>query len=284
MKSKLLIIALTLMIVGVLGIVPASGQTIFRDNGTITIKFDLNLASGGVTGTDHAFPQAVKTGWASVPTGVPFTIYVESQDADSTAAFGPDSVHIGVETTPSHSLADLNPTSYYTRPMLLWTKGGPKFSIWSGTGAAVVASRIGPQAHYFVNAPGDTSFGTVTAAVAAKDSAAWGAASNKSYFAGDYSGGGLRVQNMGRMRFSLCMGDDDSTADAAINMDCYIIFREDSPSKIHGSLEILPDVIHGGTFRDPAEYAEFREGVFYGSHWVQLPDFDDKQYPARSLR
>lgn len=253
-------------------------------SGTKTYKLDLDLASGGVTGTDHAFPQAIKTAWVSVPTGIPFTIYVEAQDADSTAAFGPDTVHIGLETTPQLSLAAVNPSSYYTRPMLLWTAGGPKFSIWSGTGAASIASRIGPQAHYFQNAPGDTSFQTPDAAAAALDTIDAGATSLKTFAFGDMSGGAARVQNMGLMRFSLCMGDDDSTADAAINMDCFIIFREDMPGAIHGSINAVPERIRGGTFRDPAEYAEHRVGSAYGGHWVRLPEFDAKKYPVRSLR
>lgn len=247
MKGKLVIGALAVMLVGVLGSGGATAQTIDRSNGTVTIKFDLNLASGGVTATDHAFDGAVKTAWVSVPTGVPFTIYVESQDIDSTAAFGPDSVHIGLETAPHLSLVAMSPltASYGKRAMLLWSAGGPFYYIWSGMGAGVVSSRMGPQAHYFQNAPGDTNWQTPDVAAAALDTIDAAATSLKTFAFGDMYGGGAKVQNMGLLRFSLCMGDNDSTADAAINMDCYIIYREDTPQKLHG-----------GLLRDPVEYAD----------------------------
>ena len=254
-------------------------------NGTKTFKLDLDLASGGVTGTDHAFPQAVKTAWVSIPTGIPFSIYVEIDGDTTDGVFDGDSVHVGLETVPHMSLAAVNASSYYPRAMLLWTAGGPKFSIWGGgTGAASVGSRVGPQAHYFQNAPGDTSFQTVAAAVTALDTVGSVAASLKDWAYFDPVGGGARVQNMGLMRFSLCMGDNDSTADAAINFDCYIIFREDLPDKLHGALETPIDGVRGGTFRDPAEYSEFDADSFYGSHWVRYAEFDDKDFPVRSLR
>ena len=275
------------LLVGLMGGVGQAEVNHFLSSGTHTIKLDLNVASGGVTSDDHAYDGAVKTPWVTVPTGIPFTIFVESQDLDSTTAFGPDTIHIGLETTVEGSLAHVTPSlsGVGKRVMLLWTNGSEQFSLWGGSAAGVhtVASRLGPAAHYFQNAPGDTSFQTPDAAAAALDTIDAAATSLKTFAFADMSGGAARVQNMGMLRFSLCMGDDDSTADAAINMDCYIIFREDMPGKIHGAID-PPDVIHGGTFRDPAEYADFREDVFYGGHWVQERPFDGGKLPVRSLR
>lgn len=209
------------------------------NHGTRTIKLDLNLASAGVTGTDHNSLGAVKTTWVAVPVGIPFTIYVESQDADSTTAFGPDSVHIGLETVPAMSLAALNPGAYRNRPVLLWSVGDENFTNWAGTGALTVTrttSVSGPQAHYFQWVPGDTSFQTVATAVAAIDTLGFAATSLKNWSVSDMQGGGNKVQNLGLLRFSMCMGDDDSTADAAINIDCYIIYREDYGDKRHSSI------------------------------------------------
>lgn len=178
-----------------------SGQSVTKQEseGTVTYKVTLDVDSLASFGSGHNTPDAVKSNWFSVPFGVPFAVFIEARDLDSSIAFS-DSLYVALESAPEGSLALTSTnTKAYKLPYFVFGSGNTAYQNW-------------PQRDYFTWAPADTNATDTTGGTGAD--AAMAAV-----------GGTATLRGYGKYRFSLCSGDNDSTADGGIRFNAYLSYQ-----------------------------------------------------------
>lgn len=225
MKRLTILLAALALIVGAIASsdVQASGSgthvSTTVNYGTVTYKLTLDGDSAKSCGITWRSDSCVYTPWVDVPVGIPFQIYVETRDADSALAFGPDTVHVGLFTAPATGLAvdSVGKITKQNKHQLLWDFRSILFSEFT-------------QQTYFYQGPADTTGGHVVAGkrgagVYVIDTPLVGAASLKTLLS---EGGAPLAQNLGKLRFGLWMDASDSILDSGIRLNCYIIFKDPS--------------------------------------------------------
>jgi len=183
----------------------------YEDHGTVTLKFTMDADSATSIGTDHRSADAVKTPFHSVPCGIPFWIWIEHRDADSCKAFGPDTVHIGLETAPrgSYAVDSASSVQRYEAACQLWDFGS---TFWAA---------FRQQTFFDVNRV-DTLNDTVGVAATSLKSGTANKATTP-------------LVNLGQLRFSLCLDDADSTTDSGIRLNVFIVYRDPMLVRTWGS-------------------------------------------------
>lgn len=177
-----------------------------ESEGTVTWVINLDVDSLKSMGTDHNSPDAVKSPWFAVPFGVPFAVYIESRDADSSLIFGGDTIHTALESAPEGSMAVTSTNSKFRRhPQLVFNSGSVNFKNW-------------PQRDYFFWSPADTN---------ATDTLAVAAASNKT---GAF-GGAAALRGFGMYRFSVCGDDADSVTDGTVRLRAILTYQAKERNK-----------------------------------------------------
>lgn len=239
MKRFSLLLVAVLLAIGAmtssdaLGAGSATGWVKFSENGTITYKCTIDGDSATSLGVDYRSDSAVFTEWVNVPVGIPFWIYTESRDADSSKAFGPDTVHIGLFTAPKGSRAvDSLNIRHQNKQQLLWDYGSINWRTFC-------------QQTYFSLQHADTLPGD-TVPVAAGTGRAAG------------TGGRSRLHNMGMLRFGLTMDDSDSLTDSGVRFNVFIVYQANTIGKFG--------------YEMPADsYGMIERGVATEPQWAWLP-------------
>ncbi len=197
---------------------------------TKTFKFAIDTDTLDALGHYHYSAGALKTQWVDVPVGIDFVTFVQCRDSDSSIWCGPDTLTVGLETTPHGSLGSdsASATNKYQKADLLWQYKSLVWHEWARG-----------QQHYFWRGFGDSTKQTPDAAAAALDTIDAGATSLKTFAFGDMSGGGTVKANLGRLRFSVCVDAADSVLDGLVRLDCFIMYKTtgDPGRRSYGNLD-----------------------------------------------
>jgi len=195
------------------------GKVWYNSWGTNWYKFTMVTDSTGATAVDtlgrtHHSTITMKTEWVEVPVGIPFVVFVETQDADSTIAWGadgtnPDTVSLALETTFPGGIAVDSVSSVYK------SKNVSTLWLYESTSWAAFTTQ-----HYFENVWADTLNDTANV-----DGGLSPVAGTKQT---------TPLVNLGLMRFSLCVHEDaDTVCDSRIRLNVAIVFQANPIGQRH---------------------------------------------------
>jgi len=213
--------------------------------GTVCYKFTFVTDSTGTGATDTLGGNdysnlAMKSPWAEVPIGIPFAIFIETADADSTVAWGADgtnadTVGISLETAPPVGLGvdSASSSTKFEKVTKLWTM---RSAVWTAF----------TMQKYFPMVVADTLNDTGIVAAG-----------------GPIPGTMVSIPaiNLGKMRFSLTLREDnDTVCDSRIRLNCYIVFQDPIPKEKR--FGYIPDYV------DPT-YAVWEKAIPYDYAWAR---------------
>ena len=218
----------------------------YTDYSTTTIKFTLDGDSAKSIGVDHRSDSALKTPFRPVPVGIPFWVYTETRDHDSAKCFGPDTIHVGLETAPSHSIAVVSAGTQKAdvKAQLMWDFSSINYTAFC-------------QQTYFDLIRYDTL---------PNDTLAITAVSLKGGPAAKVT---TPMCNMGYLRFSACLDDADSLLDSGLRLNLYIVYR-DPASTGYGNVDDLSE--------------KYGQAFMLNEQTGEVAIYADRRQPGLSIR